>query len=733
MRVLHASILGRTSSPSYVCLGLSLISVACLAVVGCDAKSSAEKLREAGFDPASRAISFTAIADQLNNLDQAVRVQTESRVPTDVILDATRSTDKQPILAVVTDGPNRTGVLEYVHVPQRNVDFITTGIQRSDIVDYHVQFPNPEDPAEMLRRTLKLNVAAVVDQQTLRIDPPLAPLDNGQSWPAFPIVISRIDPSRELRTERAFDEWQRTGKPAVGWEMTPDSDAIEQLVLQLNQWAERDDTPIAWQGDQFVATLPAEQKAAFANLDAAQFTVEDGRLLQEAVWLRDISRRAAGAGDTLAQASMLFEWTVRNLQLETSKSMLGIRQRPWQALVSGRATADERAWIFVLLLRQLNTDAVALAFPPFPGEPGQASSHSWEDVAAVAVRAENAWYLFDPALGVPIPGPDGKGIATLAQAQENPAVLRQLDVAKSEGDADPEAPYVYPYSSEHAKQAIALVEATPINLSQRARRIELQLAGANRIVLSTSPSRIADAIRPHVAEVKLWPIGAETRAAQESLSAAARTRLADEYRTFSRVNGLWKGRVLQFKGDDHRLEFDYADRPVRVYARQRDPRWYFTQWCRVSDYDLARASPLEFHVDSMRLAKQMATVWMGEISYEDGDYAEALAYFGKRTAGRKDSPPLAPLAKLSRARTHERIAELLDQSANEFGRRNDEVTEEADPVAVPSLLIANVLRDTAADQRSIAAKLYASDHSPQRHGSLIRARNLVANAENSEK
>jgi hypothetical protein len=189
---------------------------------------------------------------------------------------------------------------------------------------------------------------------------------------------------------------------------------------------------------------------------------------------------------------------------------------------------------------------------------------------------------------------------------------------------------------------------------------------------------------------------------------------------------------LQFKGDDHRLEFDYADRPVRVYARQRDPRWYFTQWCRVSDYDLSRASPLEYHVDSMRLAKQMATVWMGEISYEDGDYGEALAYFGERTAGRKDSPPLASLAKLSLARTHERMAELLDESANEFGRPSGAGTEETDSVAAPSLLIANALRDAASEQRSTAAKLYAADQSPQRHGSLIRARNLVANAENGK-
>jgi hypothetical protein len=310
-------------------------------------------------------------------------------------------------------------------------------------------------------------------------------------------------------------------------------------------------------------------------------------------------------------------------------------------------------------------------------------------------------------------------------------------VADSKGNENQTATHAYPFTREHVrKQAIALIEATPIYLSRRARRIELQLAGANRIVLSTSPSRIADAIRPHVAEVRLWSIGANTRWAQENdLPAAARTRLADQYRTFARVNGLWKGRVLQFKGDDHRVELDYADRPVRVYARQRDPRWYYMQWCRASDYDLAHASSLEYHVDSMRYAKQMATVWMGEISYEDGDYEEALAYFGERTLERKDSPPLAALAKLNLARTHERIAESLDQSADEFAGRHEHESEndseQPDPITTPSVLIANVLREAAAEERAAAAKLYAADQSPQRHGSLIRARNLAEDREKS--
>lgn len=710
---------GRTSSPSYV--GLSLIAAAFIAVSGCESKTSAEKLRDAGFDPASRAVSFLAIAEQLNNLDQAVKVQGEARIPADVIVDATRSTDQRPVLAGVTDGPHRGGVFAFVHVPQGNVDFVARGVRAGDVVDYHVETPNPDNPAEMRRQTVKLFVVEVLDKHTLRIDPPLPPLGEGASYPPFPIVISRLDRSREDRTERSLARWQVTGEPAEGWELTPESDAIDQLVLQLNQWAERDDTAFAWEPDPLVAAASEQQNAEFADIGAEKFASEDGRILEEAVWLRDISRRAAGAGDPLARATAMFDWTVRNLQLETNDSLLGIRQRPWQALVSGRATAEERAWVFILLLRQLNIDAVALSAPV--GDEPDAEREFW----AVAVRIGDDWRLFDTRLGLPIPGPNGEGIATLGQAKADAGIFAQLDIVERDAEGNPTAQHIYPVTNSAAARAVALVEATPLYLSRRARRIELQLAGTNRVALSTSPSRVAEAMRPHVAGVELWTIGTDTRDAQRKLSTAARSLLVEQFLTFARVTGLWKGRVLQFRGDDHRVELDHADRPVRVYARQRDPRWYFTQWCRPSDYDLEHASPAEYHVDSMRYAKQMATVWMGEVCFEAGDYGEAVAYFGERTLDRRDSPPLRALARSNLAGTHERIAEQLDALAGQFASAKRDGGATFFPT--PELLLALALAEAARAQRGAAEQLYLADDSPQRHGSLLRARRLAERAE----
>ena len=67
-------------------------------------------------------------------------------------------------------------------------------------------------------------------------------------------------------------------------------------------------------------------------------------------------------------------------------------------------------------------------------------------------------YLFDMRLGLPIPGPDGKGVATLEQIQKDDSLLRKLDLEKSK----------YPVTAELAKSAHAYIVADPFELTLRA-------------------------------------------------------------------------------------------------------------------------------------------------------------------------------------------------------------------------------------------------------------------------
>src|SRR6185369_9243300 len=111
----------------------------------------------------------------------------------------------------------------------------------------------------------------------------------------------------------------------------------------------------------------------------------------------------------------------------------------------------ERARIFILLCRQVGIDAVMLAFP----EEQSTMRRGWLPAALVGGKL----YLFDMGLGLSIPGPEGKGIATLDQVRKDPALLRQLDV-KGVGD--------YPIAPSDFKQGIwALIDAEPPALSRR--------------------------------------------------------------------------------------------------------------------------------------------------------------------------------------------------------------------------------------------------------------------------
>jgi hypothetical protein len=686
----------------------SLVAAVALSLfAGCQ-KSSSEKLREAGFDPVSRAHSFDAIAEDLNTLDDKVDRVDYTRVPADIIVDATKSTDHQPVEAVLTDLPEAPGKFAYLHVPRKNIDFKKSNVRPGDLVKYYVKpagFDNQNQPGQTdatreieanlgKREAIELSVVRVIDSATIEFEPPL----NGPIEEPFAIVVSRATEFQQLATVlNPLAIWEQTGQPATGWQTTPDIDALDQLVIRLNTWLDSEETPPAWQADAMLAELPAVARPQYASVAAERFDRSDGRLLQEAVWLRDIARRTSATATVAEQAQQLFNWMLRNVQLDPPDSPFATAQRPWQALATGRGSADQRAWIFTLLMRQAGIDAVPLSV--------RADEHVW----TVAVRSGDDWLLFDPALGLPIPAAGGTGIATLAQVKADPALLRQLDL---------DAKQTYPVDAAALGKLTALVEASPLYLSRRAHQIEAQLAGENRVVLSTSPSRIAGLIRPHVSVVKIWPIEWRTVVEAEQLPAAARHELARVYRAFILEPLLWKGRILQFRGNDRRTTLDYADRPVKVYTAARDPRVFYTLRCRPSDADLKE---LEEHqslfVEELRLCKELATVWMGAASFDYADYAVALDYLSARSTAKKPNTPLAAVARFTLAQTHERVAELLQRT----------VSDAAPPADVWSMLaspLAFAARSAAASELESAATIYEGDQSASRYGSLLRARAL---------
>lgn len=396
---------------------------------------------------------------------------------------------------------------------------------------------------------------------------------------------------------------------------------LDQIIQQLNQSVDwkRD---VDWRSDPLVAALPAEiqRLPLLESLDDSKLNAFDANHLHEAVTLRDVALAAAGdANDDVTRAQRLFDWTVRNIEFPRDGELgaddqgrpIEAHHVPYETLFFGRGGPIDRAWTFMLLARQLDIDTVLLYVSRGPDSQPQ----PW----CVGALVGDDIYLFDPSLGLPVPGPNGQGVATLKQALEDDAVLRQLDLS-------PDRPY--PLKSSELQGVIAMIEASPGYLSRRMKVLEAGLTGERKLVLTAEPSRVAERLKdsPGVSKSQLWMLPLERRANQASpANVAAMQRevapyligvLPEDFRPVAAA--LQRGRILHLKGI--------------LAAGEGEPsanRYY--QAARMADSDIAKAplNPAQRLV--LERAKDDASYWLGLVAYDRGRYDAAADHFQKRT------------------------------------------------------------------------------------------------------
>ncbi len=236
-----------------------------------------------------------------------------------------------------------------------------------------------------------------------------------------------------------------------------DTDQIlKQTCDRLNQWYLQETPQVDWKPDPLLAELSPElrNQPELSSLEGMRFQApDDGWYLQEAVWLRNVSNQArADQFEDLDVARRLFDWTVRNIQLQADWSgseEKRIRHRPFETLLHGRGTAQERAWLFVLLARQQGLNVVFLGLADKKG----GNVRPW----LPALVANDQLYLFDTRLGLPIPGAKPGSVATLSEVAEDDSLLRKLDL---------DAKHPYPVKAADLKHVVAYVEAAPPALSR---------------------------------------------------------------------------------------------------------------------------------------------------------------------------------------------------------------------------------------------------------------------------
>jgi hypothetical protein len=254
--------------------------------------------------------------------------------------------------------------------------------------------------------------------------------------------------------------------------------AISDGVLRLNDW-QRTCAP----ADDGAGPLPSEiqrllSEPQIRGLSEKRFTLRDGEHLRDCLLERTISRYAPGTGKSeLDQATHLFGHLVRAIGLVPAPPQ-DFPLTPYEVYLFGKGTAEDRAWVFVNVLRQLRIDAVLL----FPNASGPTSAvASAGPKFLVGVLLENQVFLFDPQSGVPIPKIPGDAteavldVATLAEAIADPAVLKQLDVS---------AERPYPISAEALRHPGVAVVGDAGFWSTRMQGLQTQFVGNRAMVIA---------------------------------------------------------------------------------------------------------------------------------------------------------------------------------------------------------------------------------------------------------
>ena len=430
-----------------------------------------------------------------------------------------------------------------------------------------------------------------------------------------------------------------------------------------------------------------------------------------ASWFKKLESDVGDAhADQLRTASRLFDWCVRNISYEPQEAPLpvrgvrfpaesqvtfmkaGYRQTSHQTLFRGSGDSLQLSQVFTLLCRQAQVDAFTLAI---------ADSDSGERTPwAIGVLVDDRIYLFEPELGVPIPGPEQEGIATLAEARKDASVMRRLNVA---GFFD------YPLSKKDIQQSIALLHVVPEAMSGRMRRLQGALTGDHRMITFVEVDALAKTIDDvrGIADVRLSriPLLAERYAFELARASDTAPQLqfwhlstwAILESNIQSSKQLALGRWRHLQGEFSNREEERFQGARRLYLTQRSPEFEIAKL--QTDVELQKAYGIRRELgmdpriynqlvikaqEMMRSGKRTATYWIGLLQYDDGRYETAQSWLTQRVIDDSQDSRWDSAAVYNAARTAEKLGN---------------------------------------DERAI--ELYKSEKNSRPHGSRIRARLLT--------
>lgn len=193
--------------------------------------------------------------------------------------------------------------------------------------------------------------------------------------------------------------------------------ALQQINTHLDLKAEQGASPFTTQQREWLQQQFRLDEEDLAEVESKSYTSLDGHHLHFCLLLRDAARYLDLEDmPPLEKAATAFTWVVRQCRLVERNTPL---VPPEFTLRRGWGTAQDRALLFLAFLDYLGLDGCMLGFPF-----GRNGERTLLWTCGVLIGPD--LFLFDPRLGMPLPGPGEQGIATLAHVQSKPDVLGQL-------------------------------------------------------------------------------------------------------------------------------------------------------------------------------------------------------------------------------------------------------------------------------------------------------------------
>jgi len=315
------------------------------------------------------------------------------------------------------------------------------------------------------------------------------------------------------------------------------------------------------------------------EVDSRSFTALDANYLAACFLLQDGLRSCRlESNRRIDQVSAVFAWMIRQVRLREQEAVLlpaeFVLRRSW-------GSSLERACLFSALMDLLGVDTCILAVPYSSQE--QNARRYW--IPGVLIDGEI--YLFDTRIGLAVPGPGGKGIATLAQVRSDPAILKSLTTR---------ANLPYDVKPEDVQKVEVHIACGLSPLAPRMRFLQDLLAPAEKMNLAIDPealwARFESALKkPGLTDIplKVWnhpgDVRTPLRAMQLFLSPSegGQDKTASELQAQARQNMiLWERMPADIRAMPGQLvnavRSSLADRLYSFYVEPQLSRARILEW-----------------------------------------------------------------------------------------------------------------------------------------------------------